>query len=137
MPELKTKKTESSVSDFLNAIPDAQVRKDCWTIAKLMQGATKAKPKMWGSAIVGFGTRKLVYAGGRTADWMVVAFSPRKGKLVLYVLDDSDRYDDLLAKLGPHSGGKGCLYLKRLSDVHLPTLKKLIHASAAHRTSRR
>src|SRR2546425_6149623 len=94
-----------------------------------MEAATGSKPVMWGANIVGFGTRKIKYAGGREAEWPVIGFSPRKQNLALYVLSGEDSHADLLAKLGKHSVGKGCLYVKRLSDVDMPTLKKLIGAS--------
>ena len=132
MAERKTQKQDGSVADFLNAIPDAQVREDCWTVAGIMQAAAKAEPKMWGSNIVGFGHSKQVYANGKEADWMLIAFSPRKQNLTLYV-GGFEENADLMAKLGQHSCGKGCLYIKRLSDVHLPTLKKLVHASVTRR----
>src|SRR5215475_6294448 len=128
MAELKTKKTGTSVAAFLNKITDAQVRADCKTIAGIMQAVTKSKPEMWGSSIVGFGHRLLVYPNGRELDWMVTGFSPRKQNLTLY-LGGLDNHEALLAKLGAHSCSKGCLYIKRLSDVHLPTLKKLVQAS--------
>ena len=129
MAEAKTKATKESVDKFINKLPDAQLREDCATIAKLMQQATRAEPQMWGSSIVGFGIRQIEYAGGRKGDWPLMGFSPRKQNLTLYVgaaLQDAD----LLKKLGKHSLGKGCLYIKRLSDVDLPTLKKVIQASA-------
>jgi hypothetical protein len=132
MAELKTKRNESSVDDFLNAIKDEQVRKDCLAIADIMQKATKAKPQMWGAGIVGFGSRRYKYASGREIDWMLIAFSPRKQNITLYVSSGFEGYDELTAKLGKHSCGKGCLYIKRLSDVHLPALKKLINASVKH-----
>ena len=132
MAELKTKRNDSSVDDFLNAIKDEQVRKDCRAIADIMQKATKAKPQMWGSAIVGFGSRRYKYASGREIDWMLIAFSPRKQNITLYISSGFEGYDELMAQLGKHSCGKGCLYIKRLSDVHLPTLKKLINASVKH-----
>lgn len=129
MAEAKTKPTKQSVEKFIKGLPDADVREDCATVAKLMQEATKAEPQMWGSSIVGFGLRQIQYAGGRTGDWPIIGFSPRKQNLTLYVgtvLQDAD----LLKKLGKHSVSKGCLYIKRLSDVNLPTLKKLIKAAA-------
>lgn len=132
MAELKTKLNDASVDDFLNAIKDEQVRKDCRAITDMMQKATKAKPQMWGSAIVGFGSRRYKYASGREIDWMLIAFSPRKQNITLYISSGFEGYDELLAQLGKHSCGKGCLYIKRLSDVHLPTLKKLINASVKH-----
>ena len=129
MAEAKTKPTGQSVERFIKDLPDAQAREDCLTIAKLMQEATKAKPQMWGTSIVGFGLRQIPYADGRTGDWPIIAFAPRKQNLTLYVgavLQDGD----LLKKLGKHSVSKGCLYIKRLSDVDLPTLKKVIKAAA-------
>lgn len=129
MAELKTKVNDASVDRFLDAIADAQVRQDCRTIAEIMQAATKAKPKMWGAAIVGFGECRYVYASGREGDWMLIGFSPRKQNITLYLMDGFDKYGELLAGLGKHSHAKSCLYIKRLSDIHLPTLKKLIRAS--------
>jgi hypothetical protein len=132
MAELKTKRNDASVDDFLDSIKDEQVRKDCRAIADIMQKAAKAKAQMWGSVIVGFGSRRYKYASGREIDWMLIAFSPRKQNITLYISSGFDGYDELTAKLGKHSSGKGCLYIKRLSDVHLPTLKKLINASVKH-----
>ena len=95
----------------------------------MMTQATGAKPTMWGSAIVGFGSCHLRYASGRELDWFTTGFSPRKQNLTLYVMGGFAQYGALLEKLGKHSLGKGCLYIKRLDDVHLPTLKKLIQQS--------
>ena len=94
-----------------------------------MTQATGAKPKMWGSAIVGFGSCHLRYASGRELDWFTTGFSPRKQNLTLYIMGGFAQYGLLLEKLGKHSLGKGCLYIKRLDDVHLTTLKKLIQQS--------
>jgi hypothetical protein len=127
--EAKTKPTDQSVASFIKKIPDPQTREDCLAIAKLMKEATTSEPRMWGSAIVGFGTRRIQYAGGREADWPLIAFSPRKQNLTLYIMSGSGSYTELLKKLGKHSVGGGCLYIKRLSDIDLPTLKKLIRES--------
>jgi hypothetical protein len=132
MVEPKTKLNNESVSRFLNSIKDDQVREDCWTIADIMQKATRAKPKMWGASIVGFGTYRCTYANGREADWMVTAFSPRKQNITLYLMGGFPQHDELMAALGKHSCGKSCVYIKRLSDVDVPTLKKLVNASAKH-----
>lgn len=132
MAELKTKRTDASVDDFLESIKDEQVREDCLAIADIMQKAAKAEPQMWGPGIVGFGSRRYKYSSGREIDWMLIAFSPRKQNITLYISSGFEGYDELTAKLGKHSCGKGCLYIKRLSDVHLPTLKKLINASVKH-----
>jgi len=87
---------------------------------------------MWGSSIVGFGDAHYKYASGREGDWMQVAFSPRKQNITLYLSSGFEGRDELLSQLGKHSCGKGCVYIKRLSEVHLPALKKLIHASVKH-----
>lgn len=130
MAEAKTKPTNESVPAFLNAITDEQVRKDCKTIAKLLQDVTKSKPKMWGRAIVGFGLKEIQYAGGRTAEWPLMGFSPRKQNIVLYINGGLKPHAALLKSLGSHKTGGGCLYLKRLADVNMPTLTKLLKASA-------
>ncbi len=129
MAELKTKKTEASVDDFLNGVKDEATKKDCLEIVKLMKQATKADPKMWGSSIVGFGTQHLKYASGRELDWMVIGFSPRKQNLTLYIPGSLESYADLLKKLGKHTTGKGCLYVKSLKDVDAKVLKELIQRS--------
>ena len=129
MAEAKTKPTTQSLKDFLSGIPDANTRADCTSIAKMMEAATASKPVMWGSSIVGFGTRKIKYASGNAVDWPMIGFSPRKQNLTLYLGLGNDFGADLLSNLGKHSLGKGCLYIKRLSDVDMPTLKKLIAAA--------
>jgi len=131
--ELKTKKTGVSVADFLDSIPGPQTREDCQAIAGMMQAATKAEPKMWGPSIVGFGHCRLVYPNGKEMDWMQIAFSPRKANITLY-LTEKVLQSDLMEKLGKSSCGKGCLYIKKLSDVDLPTLKKLIRATVRQRS---
>ena len=137
MDELQTRATGASVADFLNAIPDPQVREDCWTIARLMEQVAKAKPKMWGPSIVGFGEYTLVYPDGREMSWMLTAFSPRKQNITLYVLGGNGEQNELLAKLGAHSCSKSCLHIKRLSDVHMPTLKKIVQLSVAGKAKRK
>jgi len=129
MAELKTKPTEASVKEFLNQIPDKQRRDDCFTIAKLMEEVTGAKPKMWGPSIVGFGTFHYKYESGREGDWLVTGFSPRKNDLTLYLMMGFAQHRELMAQLGKHKTSKSCLYIKRLDDVHVPTLKKLIKES--------
>ncbi len=126
MSEPKTRATRASASKFLKAIKDDRIRADCRTIAAIMRRATKASPKVWGTNIVGFGTRRIKYAGGREADWMRVAFAPRKGKVTLYISSGFEGYRELRAKLGKTTGGKGCIHIRRLSDIDLPTLRKLV-----------
>jgi hypothetical protein len=129
MAELKTKKTEASVEDFLNKIKDDDTRRDCYEIAKMMKQTTRSDPKMWGSSIIGFGSRRLKYANGRELDWMLTGFSPRKANIILYILDGFEKQNALLKKLGKHSTGKGCLYIKKLKDVDKKVLKELISES--------
>ena len=131
MAELKTKQTAESVEDFLNSVEDTSQRADSFTIARMMQEATNAEPKMWGTSIVGFGYLRLKYNNGRELDWFPIGFSPRKGSISLYGLLDSAEHAGLLATLGKHKTGKSCLYIKRLSDVNLTTLRALIDASVA------
>jgi len=129
MAELKTKKTEASVEDFLNKIKDQETRQDCFAIAKMMKQVTRSEPKMWGTSIVGFGSRHLKYASGRELDWMLTGFSPRKANITLYILGGFEKQADLLKKLGKHSTGKGCLYIKKLKDVDTKVLKDLVNES--------
>jgi hypothetical protein len=131
MAELKTKKTKDSVPAFLTKIEDPEARKDCKTLVGLMEAATGAKAKMWGSSIVGFGDYHYKSpATGREGDWFVMGFAPRKGALTLYLMSGIHSHEALLRKLGKHKTGKGCLYVKRLGDVDGAVLKKLIRESA-------
>ena len=124
--EPKTKKTNVNPKDFLNTIKDEQKRKDSFEVMKMMQKATGAKPVMWGSAIVGFGSVKLKYASGKELDWPQTGFSPRKQALTLYVLGASKEQNALLKKLGKHKTAKVCLYINKLSDVDTKVLEKVI-----------
>ena len=131
MAEPKTKPTKQSVSAFLKSVPDEQRREDAAKLIELMRAATKEDPVMWGPSIIGFGSYRYHYGSGREADWPITGLSPRKQNLVVYVMPGFAEYEDLLAKLGKHTTGASCLYIKRLSDVHLPTLKTLITRSVA------
>jgi hypothetical protein len=135
MAEAKTKPTGASVDAFLARVPKAQLREDCRAVARIMTAATKAPAVMWGPSIVGFGQFRYKYASGREGVWPLAAFAPRGSNLVLYVMPGFEGYDDLLNALGPHSRGVSCIYVKRLSDLHMPTLKKLIAASVKHTTT--
>lgn len=126
MAELKTKKTELSVDAFIKKIPDAQKQKDAFTIIELMEKVTKAKGKMWGSAIIGFGDQHLKYESGRELDWFVMGFSPRKQNLTLYISGTVEKQQTLLKKLGKHKTGKGCLYIDKLEEVDMAVLKEII-----------
>lgn len=131
MAELKTQKNDASVTDFLNGV-DEKRREDCFALVELMEEATGAEAKMWGASIVGFGSYHYKYASGKEGDWMLVGFSPRKQNLTLYIMSGFEEYDGLLAKLGKHSTGKSCLYIKRLADVDTDVLRQLVAASVAH-----
>lgn len=126
MAELKTKKNELSVDAFIKKIPETQKQEDAFTIFELMQKATKAKGKMWGTSIIGFGDRQLKYESGRELDWFVMGFSPRKQNIVLYITGTVEKQQALLKKLGKHKTGKGCLYINKLDDVDLKVLKEII-----------
>lgn len=126
MAELKTKKTELSVETFLKKISEPQKQKDAFAILALMEKATKAKAKMWGSAIIGFGDRVLKYESGRELDWFVMGFSPRKQNFALYISGAVEKQQALLKKLGKHKTGKGCLYINKLEEVDLSVLKEII-----------
>lgn len=124
----KTQKTRASVPSYLKTLPEDR-KDDCTAIHEMMKTITKDDGSMWGPSIAGYGHTHLVYETGREMDWFLVGFSSRKAAITLYVLGDFEARDELLGKLGPHKTGKGCLYIKRLSDVHVPTLKKLIRES--------
>ena len=129
MAENQTVPTKASVSGFLAKVEDKQKRADSQTLVKIMQEATGEKAVMWGPAIVGFGSLHYKYASGREGDMPIIGFSPRKQNLTLYIGGGFENYKELLARLGKHSTSKVCLYIKRLDDVDLPTLKKLVRAS--------
>jgi hypothetical protein len=129
MAELKTQPTDRDVIAFLNGIPDEKKRRDSFTIMDLMQQVTQSKPVMWGDAIIGFGSYHYCYESGREGDWFLTGFSPRKQNLTLYIMSGFDQYDALLAKLGKHTTGKSCLYIKRLEDINLPALEELVRLS--------
>jgi hypothetical protein len=129
MAENQTIATRASVSNFLAKVQDKQARADCQTLVKMMQEVTGQKAAMWGPSIVGFGSYHYKYASGREGDMPLTGFSPRKQNLTLYIMGGFDRYESILDELGKFKTGGGCLYLKRLEDVHLPTLKRLIRES--------
>jgi hypothetical protein len=130
--EIKTKETEASVEDFINTVADEQKRKDCFSLLKLMQKATKEKPKMWGASLIGFGNKRYKSpTSGREVDWFIIGFSPRKANISLYLTTSMHSYDEtILKKLGKHKTGGGCLYINKLSDVDLKVLEKMINDAA-------
>lgn len=136
MPELKTKVNKASVLKFLKTIKDKQKFEDCLAILNMMEKATKSKGEMWGTAIVGFGRMTYTYANGKEAEWMKIGFSPRKGYVALYGLKvftmthgglkESKGENDFLLKLGKYKEGGSCVYIKKLADVNVKELEKII-----------
>ena len=132
MATLKTRQTAASVDAFLDAVVDTERRQDVRGIVELMETATKAKARMWGAGIVGCGTYQRAYANGRSEEWMLVAVAPRKDRITLYIAPGFEEHDALLANLGRHQAGKGCIHIKRLADIDVPTLKAIVAASIKH-----
>ena len=130
MADNKTKPTNVSVSAFIDAITDQGRRADAKALVKLMQKASGEKPKMWGPSIIGFGSHHYVYDSGREGDMPLIAFSPRKAATVLYGLGGSEA---LLPKLGKHTTGKGCVYIKKLADVDQKVLETMAAKAVAGR----
>jgi len=127
LAEIKTKETSQSVDDFIKKIPDEQKRKDSQVILKMMEKATKEKPKIWGSSMIGFGNvRYKSPKTGREVDWFKIGFSPRKANLSLHLINIQT---DSLPKLGKHKTGVGCLYINKLEDVDIKVLEKMIEAA--------
>jgi hypothetical protein len=129
MAELKTKATGASVEEYISAQVDPQRREDCRQLIELYSLVTGHPPKMWGPSIVGFDQYHYRYDSGREGDMAAAGFSSRKPELAIYLLADSDRQRERLSRLGKHKMGKSCLYVRRLSDVDLSTLKELIEGS--------
>jgi formylmethanofuran dehydrogenase subunit A len=131
LAEIKTKATTDSVEAFINSIPHEQKRADSFAIVQMMQKATGAEAKMWGSSIIGFGDRRYKSPNtGREVDWFITGFSPRKANISLYVNIGMEAHAEALEKLGKYKTGKGCLYINKLADVDVKMLKKIIDTSA-------
>lgn len=132
MAELKTKPTENDVVEFLNTVENETKRADSFKVLDIMRDVTGHDPVMWGDSIIGFGTYRYKYASGRKAEWFLTGFSPRKQSLTLYIMSGFSEYDQLLEKLGKHSTGKSCLYVKKLEDIDMAVLRELIKLSVDH-----
>jgi hypothetical protein len=130
MAELKTQPTKASVTDFLNGIEDPVKKQDSLTLVQMMQEITGVKPVMWGSSIIGFGSYHYKYASGREGDWFQTGFSPRKQALTLYIMGGF-KDKSVLDKLGKCTSGKGCLYIRRLSDVDQGLLREFVMNSVS------
>ncbi len=130
LAQIKTRETEASVEDFLNAIADETKREESFTILEMMKKASGEQPKMWGSSIIGFGNKRYKSpATGREVDWLKIGFSPRKANLSLYLTVGIQEHAEALKKLGKHKTGVGCLYINKLEDVDLKVLEKMIKNS--------
>jgi hypothetical protein len=129
LAQIKTKETEASVEDFINAIPDEQKRKDSFTILKMMEKASKEKAKLWGTSIIGFGNKRYKSPNtDREVDWFKIGFSPRKANLTIYLIDIK-AHASSLKKLGKHKVGGGCLYINKLTDIDTKVLEEMINSA--------
>lgn len=129
MATLKTIENNESVERFLNTVTDETKRQDCFEIIEMMKQVTGLTPKMWGTAIVGFGSYHYKYESGHEGDMCLIGFSPRKQNFALYVGAGNENIQQLLRKLGKHKTGKGCLYINKLVDVDINMLKKIFKTS--------
>jgi hypothetical protein len=136
MAENKTKATTSSVGAYINALTDQTRRSDAKVLVQLMQRASGETPTMWGPSIIGFGSYHYKYHSGREGDMPLIGFSPRRAATVLYSMLCSRDAEALLANLGKHTTGKGCLYIKKLADVNITALEALIRSAVAHSRAR-
>lgn len=133
---IKTKPTTLSVEDFINTLADEQKRKDSFIILKIMEKATKEEPKMWGNSLIGFGDKRYTSpATGREVDWFSIGFAPRKANLSLHLGINITAYNELLEKLGKYKTGPGCLYIKKLEDIDLKVLEKVIKETVKVKSS--
>lgn len=131
MYEAKTKPSAASVQAYFNAIPDKERREDCLALAAMLARVTKCEPRMWGPAIVGFGSYHYKYASGHEGDAPLAGFSSRKAAISIYVMAGFEGAEALLAQLGKHKVAKACLYVKRLADIDMKVLQKLAAGSVA------
>jgi len=122
----KTQPTKASVKKFLDAVENEQKREDSYAILEMMERITGEKAVMWGDSIIGFGSYTYKYASGRTGDWPVTGFSPRKSSLTIYIMTGFKDYPKIMKNLGKHKTGSSCLYIKKLDDIDLKLLEKLI-----------
>lgn len=132
MAGIKTHSTDDSVDAFISAIADDARREDCLTLLALMKRVTGEEPRVWSSGLVGFGTYHYKSSGGQEGDWFPVGFASRKAALTVYLGLELDSLAAHLDRLGTHKTGKGCIYIKRLSDVDLGVLERLVADAYAH-----
>ena len=126
----KNRPNDGSVSAFLAGL-ETNRRAECEHLCDLMSRATGSPPRMWGDSMVGFGSYHYVYASGRSGDWFLTGFSPRKDKLSVYIMPGFSDFAELMRDLGRFKTGKSCLYIKQLDDINLATLEELVRRSVA------
>lgn len=132
MAQNKTTETENSVADFINTVSDEARRNDAFRITELFKNQTGLEAKMWGPAIIGFGSYHYKYESGREGDAPLTGFSPRKDAFALYFSSRFPNREALLEKLGKHKTAKACVYIKKLDDIDTSVLKEMIAASVKH-----
>jgi nucleoid DNA-binding protein len=136
MAQNKTVETEASVTEYINTIADEEKRKDCAEIIKLFAKATGLKPKMWGPAIVGFGSYHYRYESGREGDAPLTGLAARVNAITLYLSSDFEKKDELLKKFGKHKTSKACIYIQKLGDVDKDVLHEMVVRSVEHTRSK-
>lgn len=130
--EMKTKPGsggEKEVLAFLGRVSPENKRRDALELLKIFKSVTRAKPRMWGDSIIGFGKSAIQYADGRKAEWFLAGFSPRKQNFALYIMGRAENYAEILSRLGKHKTGKSCLYINKLPDIETSVLKELIRTA--------
>jgi hypothetical protein len=127
--ELKTKKNKASVSSFINSVDDLQRKKDAKELLKIFKEATGLRPSMWGDSIIGYGSYHYKYASGQEGDWPLTGFSPRKANMTVYIMPGFKEYQAELKKIGKYKHSSSCLYFKKLEDIDIKILKKMIKDS--------
>jgi hypothetical protein len=130
--QAKTTETTLSVKDFIKKIPEAERQKDALAIVDIMEKQSGYPAKMWGPAIIGFGSYHYVYESGHEGDAPLVGFSPRKSEFALYLSSAFEKREELLKQLGKHKSAKACVYIKKIEDINVAVLKKMIAASLKH-----
>lgn len=134
MAELKTKESTASVKAFIKSLDDSQKQADSKELVKIFSEVTGKKPKMWGSSIIGFDKYRYKTKNGQEYDWLLTGFSPRKAQISIYIMTGFKDHQDLLDKLGKHKVSSGsCLYIKKLDDISIPVLKKIIQKSISNK----
>lgn len=132
MAKNKTTQTSISVDDFINSVKDETKRKDSFSLIQLIKNQTGLEPKMWGPSIVGFGSYHYKYDSGHEGDSPLVGFSPRVSAITLYLSGHFEKREELLEELGKHKTDKGCIYVKKLDDINIETLQKMITNHIKH-----